>query len=456
MMRLFTLAGLFVFLVLQPSIVLAGIITVGPAGSGAAYNDIADAIAAALPGDTIRIAPGEYVDATPLVVDKPLTILGAGSTQTSFQAVAATIPASPLPLLIDGLQAGEEVRIVGLTLSSQAVSGNPASALVVQNCVGPVVLADVVRGPPTPNVATPGLVQVRGSAQVIFDRCQFDAGVSLGETTPGMVIENSVVYINESFIEGGDAAAVGFFPLPPDRGAVGLVATGSEVRLSRSTVRGGDGAGSLLDPTFALASDGAAAILASASQVLIRGGSGNWLVGGKGGLALASGMTAVGNGGFAIEHDATSLISTASDVFLQAGSDGLGVLPSMPVAGAGLWHQVPTPMATIDVNSSQVGLGSAVSLDLAGEAGGLALTYAALSQVSAIHAPGIYGKIIVDPATAVPLLPQTLNVLGEASLTLPIPPLSSLVGITALFQVYTVGTSGTLSLSAPALVAVVR
>jgi len=113
-------------------------------------------------------------------------------------------------------------------------------------------------------------------------------------------------------------------------------------------------------------------------------------------------------------------------------------------------------MATIDVNSSQVGLGSAVSLDLAGEAGGLALTYAALSQVSAIHAPGIYGKIIVDPATAVPLLPQTLNGLGEASLTLPIPPLSSLVGITALFQVYTVGTSGTLSLSAPALVAVVR
>ncbi|MDF1800195.1 MAG: hypothetical protein P1V81_13530, partial [Planctomycetota bacterium] len=121
----------------------AGTITVGPTGSGAQFDDIADAITAAQPGDVLLVASGQYVDATPLVVDKPLTILGAGSDTTSFQAVATSPFDKPLPLHVVGLQAGEEVRIAGLTLRSQTLGGFVASTFVVENCVGPVVLSDI-------------------------------------------------------------------------------------------------------------------------------------------------------------------------------------------------------------------------------------------------------------------------------------------------------------------------
>ena len=45
------------------------------------------------------------------------------------------LPGCTLPLHVVGLQAGEEVRIAGLTLRSQALGGFVASAFVVENCV---------------------------------------------------------------------------------------------------------------------------------------------------------------------------------------------------------------------------------------------------------------------------------------------------------------------------------
>ena len=53
----------------------AGTVTVGPLGSGAQFDKLADAVAAAQPGDAVPVAAGEYHGFGSLVVDKPLTIL---------------------------------------------------------------------------------------------------------------------------------------------------------------------------------------------------------------------------------------------------------------------------------------------------------------------------------------------------------------------------------------------
>jgi hypothetical protein len=105
---------------------LAHTLTVGPSGSGADFAEIADAVAAAAPGDVICVFAGQYNDFGTIVIDKPLAIPGvhgvvvlalgalfplpaATLDATGSAALAVAIPPSPSlagrSLLVQGLAA---------------------------------------------------------------------------------------------------------------------------------------------------------------------------------------------------------------------------------------------------------------------------------------------------------------------------------------------------------------
>jgi len=219
-------------------------------------------------------------------------------------------------LQVTGLAAGEEVSIAGLTLRSGVLGGKAATALVVGQCTGTVVLADLFAGG-SAVTATPALVRVTGSQQVNFDACNFGLLVSGTQApTEGMIVEDSNVDLNACVLKGAAAPAL-FSPSPLFDGASALAAMGSVVRislsLSLSDLTGGAGMGS--SPFFSpgAITSGGAAVDATTSIVFARGGAGNQLKGGLGGFAVVGGLPTYGPGGPAVALGPDSLLSTTGD-----------------------------------------------------------------------------------------------------------------------------------------------
>lgn len=455
-MARFTTPLLFTALLMGATPVLAGTVTVGPLGSGAAFTEIAPALAAAMPGDKILIEPGQYQAVGTLVVDKPLTILGAGSATTRFDALAGNPFDQPLPLSITGLGAGEEVRIVGLTLGSKVFGGNGSATLVVSDCVGPVVIADVVNGGPAITASALALVQVRNSDQVLFDHCSFLASATgNGSTAPttGMRIEDSRVYVNNSMVRGASAATM-FQPGVASDGAPGIHAINSAVRVSRSSVLGGAGTFNSLFFTPTNLTEGAAAVFVENSQVYARGGVGNLLQGGRGGVAIINGVTQSGAGGPAVELTATAFLSTVGDTVAKAGINFDGTLTTSVVVGDGVWLPFPDRYATLASASTLVAPGSIATFEIGGSNGGSAFTYYSLNQTPAFALPGAYGEVLLTVTGLQPLQPKILDGIGQASIDVAVPAQAGLIGVSVLAQTLTASTNGELSFSAPTLVAI--
>lgn len=59
-------------------------VTCDVCASGCLFDDVQEAIEAATPGDTIRICAGTWVPSTTIVIDKNLTIVGAGAAYTTL------------------------------------------------------------------------------------------------------------------------------------------------------------------------------------------------------------------------------------------------------------------------------------------------------------------------------------------------------------------------------------
>ena len=137
-----------------------------------------------------------------------------------------------------------------------------------------------------------------------------------------------------------------------------------------------------------------------------------------------------------------------------ADLDGDGGLTQLSIGGAGSWFLVSTPLATLGVDASLVAPGGVVNLELIGESNGVALTWFALTQDPALVVPGIHGEILLSIAGAVPLTTQALDLVGHATLPVPIPAVPALVGTTALVQSFMTGPSGEASCSAPVFVGV--
>ncbi len=425
----------------------ADTITVGPGGD---FAEVADAVAAAAPWDVVLIAAGEHVDTKTIVVDKPLTILGAGSATTTYDAVP-DFPTVKLPLLVTGLGPGEEVRVAGLKLTSAFFGGKVAVGAVIVDCQGPVILSDVVVGGFSNGLTGPSPLQVRNSAQVTLDGCR-SASTSTSEGSPaaGLWIESSQVWVNGCTLSGSSApATTAVFD-----GSPGIVAIDSVVRVSRSGVFGGNGAVPSLFFTPTVATAGGAAIAArGTTQVYVRGGTDNELRGGAGGEGV-NGVPVYGPGGAAVTLEAGSLLTTTPDVVANAGADGDGPVTTPVVDGPGAWAPLAFALATLESADKLVAPGGTVDLELGGEPNTLFATYFALAQGPALVAPGFAGPIVLPPGAFVPLAPVLLDGSGAGALAVALPPSPALVGLGIVVQGLELSSLATFSVSAPTFVGV--
>ena len=228
--------------VLLSSVATGQVVTVGPPASGATFQEVQAAIDAATPGSTIVVLPGTYA---PVVVDKSLRILGPGPDAASLASATAGVET----LRIAGLAAGEQVTVSGLDVigASTVCTGSfptpfedCTATVLVQDCLGTVLLHDLRAVPQNPTAATSGdALHVRSSANVVLDSCelrgQFGGQVGFALTaTRAAFVEDSAVAIVGSELSGGSGIHT-FGAAPP--GNVGVVARSSTLYVAASTLQ---------------------------------------------------------------------------------------------------------------------------------------------------------------------------------------------------------------------------
>jgi hypothetical protein len=188
------------------------LLTVDDSG-GADYTGIAEALAAAAPGDRILVAAGQYAAFT---LDKAVVLVGEG--------------------------AGALPQVAGLVLVTTTAGGTISTLglerLHVQGAAGTVLIEDV-------NVIRPALapcpaVLVEDSERVAFAGCSMQGGPGDPNCSPpGVEVRDSVVLLTDCVITGGRGAND---PLDPGDGAPGvLLQAGADVDVVHSVVTGGTG-----------------------------------------------------------------------------------------------------------------------------------------------------------------------------------------------------------------------
>ena len=436
----------------------AQVVTVGPPGSGSQYENIEDGVAAVPPGGVVLVASGVYTAQFGLTIDKPMTLLGVGSSQTIFR-VTSPVPVFlaqiPVPIKVKNLAAGEEVVIAGFQLFGETTFEGPfATAVTIADCAGAVAITDVIGSTAAANT-TWGVAVVRNSALVTMDGCSFVNEFGTGGTgfgtgvvpTPGILVTNSLVHVTDCVVRGGSSYGPILSYIAND-GAAGIAADGAIVRLARSVVTGGTGAVPAPLRPVNVVTSGGAAIDATASQILIRGGSGNMLTGGQGGLTDTVPIL-FGAGGPAIHLRAGSLASTTPDVVMMSGPDGDNQVTTSTVNGPGLHAALPFPLPILATTDKLVAPGSAALFEVSGEPGAVCLSLLATHQASAFAFQGILGMFTLPFPAVVPLPVVTLDAAGAAAFSVPLPANPALVGIAAYSQTVSFGPGGWIAVSSP-------
>lgn len=441
-------------------------IVVSPPEFGSHTHAIHDAVEAAAAGDVILILPGSYGHNETIIIDKPLTLMGAGSEVTSYSSIGNFPGDEPLPLYIHNLEAGEEVRVIGLELAAVTYGGVTPTVLVVTDCVGPVVLADLVGSGSQLNYGSYGVVRVLRSNQVLLDACELRAGsmsLASGHVGPALAIEDSQVHINACSLFGGFGAQT-LFDGTPSFGSSAVTALDSQVRISNSIMEGGPGSDYLAffdafspkpNPE-SLPGLGAPAIDAFASSIYIRGGSATTLTGGAGGENLVASVPLYSSGGAAVRFDSDSLVSYTPGVALIPGLDGDGADTAPEFEGTGIDVPLAFSLAQLTLTPKVANLGANLSLDLGGEAGGIYFTYFSLSQGPAIGFAAIPGLSVLPLGSLFSLPVKSLGTSGAAVLPLHVPTSPSLPGVSLLFQGIALAPDLTYSFSSPAVVGIVQ
>jgi hypothetical protein len=416
------------------------------------------AVAAAQAGDTLVLEAGQYTDSSTLVIDKSITLLGSGGGLTTYKVIAAVPATTPLPLVIQDIDASEEVRVISLGISSQSSQFTLKTVARIEQCAGPVVLADLLftwTEGNTASGAVAGAIEVRDCAQVSLAGCDTfafaSAAGSVGSTgTPGLYVESSNVSLQDCDIRGGHGQATLFGTGEGGDGAPAVHAVDSLVRIARSVLKGGEGrSGFIAVFMLGLPGDGAPALRAENSAIHVNGGPNNSLVGGRGSSGVELGQPVQGAGAPAAELDASSLLRSASDAQLVAGADGNFVVTQPPVSGAGTWTQLAQRRASLRTQPAVAELGASSTSQLAGEPFGIGLVSYSAVQGPAFELPGIAGAIALAIGTSSNLPPFALGASGLASQVTPLPALPELAGLTLLLQGVVISPLGAISISPP-------
>lgn len=435
----------------------AGTLTVGQSGSGAGFTSLEAAVIAAQPGDVILVADGVYVSAGPILVNKSLTIIGAGSSITQIHAGQNSPSGDVSALQVKNLAASDEVRIFGMDVRNPI---NPfaysSTAVVIENCAGFVALADVVGTTGNGPGFTAATAMVSNSNQVFLDNCKFVAPHgNIADFTPGtykimqsgLRADGSHVTINDCEIRGADS---GFAESFSSHGGIGIEAVGSTIHVARSSVFGGIGANwtpAISDP-LAVGNGGPGISGISSSSIFLYGGSSR---GGDSGSHVA---TSAGFGGAAVFASADSTVQTTPNANLVSGADNIGPSTTPPVDTLGVHVALAEALAELDLHHSVRSPGGLTFLSMRGTPNGAFLPYFSVGQTPSSTLPGIAGNLILN-LNQIEGLPATfLSATGQATLFLNIPATPSLSGISVIFQGLALSQSAQLSISLPALLAI--
>ena len=185
----------------------AAIITVGPSGD---HPSIGAAVAAAMPGDSIVISSGSFVES--LVIDKPLEILGANHGISAGPAAGVRGPETRLS---GGIQVGAGAD--GTTVSGLRIEhGFPdegartglridASSVTVRDCI--IAAVGVV---PSPVAGSQALRATSDGEGLVIENCWFDGNVR------GVRIEGAAdVLIEGNRVQNSTVSGVSAMPGSP-------------------------------------------------------------------------------------------------------------------------------------------------------------------------------------------------------------------------------------------------
>lgn len=423
-------------------------ITVGPSGSGAQYDQIADAITAAPAGETLRVAPGTY---QPFVLDKPLTILGAGSDVVVIDIAQGSNEGA---VDVVGIPAGQRATISGLAITDQAASRD--GRIEITDCAGRVHLLDVVSEAVygVTSYSDEATLRVSNSSAVVCEHCVFVGLRSHWpqewmQGSPGVHALQSRVWLNDCVLVGGRGN--------DGHGGAGLLAqNGSFVHATRTMIEGGDGGAHFGFEWWDIYGySGEEAVTVDASTVVLAGGDGNMVRGGAG--HPVDGINWSG-GGAAVLLIGGSVLRTAPDTALENGVNGDGSITTAPAV-----HNPPLGGSSEIAETSRrsilgtadpvVAPGGNVVVNAAGEPGAQHMVFASPFAIAPLEVPGLGQHVHLEGALAIPITVLTLDGTGTGGFAVTLPNLTGLTGLEFVMQSIDLDLSA-LRLSNPALVLV--
>jgi hypothetical protein len=364
-----TLAGIL----LAAPLAAAGVIVVDAAGGGD-FTTVGAAIGAAMDGDILVIRPGDYTAEPALdTAGKALVIVGDTGGTTL------------LPVLtVDQVAAGKTAVLRHLSFEPSGFGGLPQGTVRVTNNLGRVHIEDCqIRGRDGESsflglFANPGEtgLLVLSSAAVAVHRCTITGGQGI-PTSPG---------------------PFGVGQQVPSNGGLAIEVESCALSLHHVTATGGDGGSGA--PTDFSGADGAHALRALFSPVIVSGCTLQGGDGGSGDPSGASGSGVVSNGtGAALSEVDSSLLG-------GAGAPGLMVLSGT--------HDVWTGEAWSLAISSPVRSGSVGTLTASGppnEAFALFISFG----MGYLPKPGFRGAFLPGSPFFGPLVVATTNGSGSFS-----------------------------------------
>lgn len=353
------------------------------ASGGGQFTDIQPAIAAARPGDVLRVMQGVYSGFT---LDKGLVIIGYGTVTIAGDASVTGVPTS------------ETAAIVRLA---------PVN-VTIYNCAGAVLVQDLGTVFHI-SAHQSNDVRIRGVTNSITD----------GPTVDACIVTQSRVELVRCTLRGSNGADC----LSSIDGGMGLSLTGSSrAQVALSNVNGGYGSNcsSLPFPQF-WGGDGAPAIWIGATDTMfLTGGGQSFVIGGGGGTnyfytdnCSFDGLSAAG-----IQRDGGSLWHSGSTIIGPPNFYGIHCVrfPGIPIGGTGPVTAVAPDDPTLDVLGTLTA-GSGAQFILRAPAGSSAILYF-----------GRRALVIPDPNTQIEQLTTKSRIVhlgtippsGQATFTWPI------------------------------------